>query len=100
MQGYNITSPWFFTNLVNNNYLDIMEKRSIPIEADDVLFVITPQYTYRPDLLAFDLYASSKLWWVFAARNPNIIKDPVFDFRPGVQIYLPKKSTLISSIGI
>jgi hypothetical protein len=51
-------------------------------------------------MLAYDLYGESSLWWVFAQRNPNVLKDPVFDFRSGVQIYIPKKATLQADLGV
>ena len=98
--SYAKTSPWQLTQLNSTNYLDIMVKRDIPALSDDLVFEITPQYTYRPDLLAYDLYSSSKLWWVFSIRNMDIIKDPIFDFVAGTKIYVPKKSTLITVIGI
>ena len=100
MATYTKSSPWSNTRFVNNLYLDIMEKRYIPADPDDILYEIQPQYVYRPDLLAYDLYDSPKLWWVFAMRNMDVIKDPVFDFVPGTQIFLPKKSLLSSLIGI
>ncbi len=96
---YNNKSPWARTE-ITANYLDIYEKRAIPKNPDDILYIIQPQYTYRPDLLAFDLYDSPKLWWVFAVRNMDILKDPVFDFIPGTQIYLPKKSVITAIIGL
>lgn len=97
---YNNTSPYSRTGFNQNGYLDLFNKRYVPKEPDDLLYTIKPQYAYRPDLLAFDLYGSAKLWWVFAARNMNVIKDPVFDFTPGTQIYLPKKSSLTAALGI
>lgn len=100
MPEYSNTSPWFFTNIKNDSYLDIYQARPIPKNPKDLPFEITPQYTYRPDLLSFDLYGTPKLWWVFAVRNPDILKDPVFDFTAGTQILLPKKSTLSATIGI
>jgi hypothetical protein len=50
--------------------------------------------------LAFDLYGTSKLWWVFSQRNLDIIQDPIFDFVPGTQIFIPKRSGLVSILGI
>ena len=52
------------------------------------------------DLLAFDLYSDSRLWWVFTQRNPNSLPDPFFDFVVGVGIYIPKLSTLTQVLGI
>jgi hypothetical protein len=100
MSTYLKSSPWANTKVNVGNYLDFYVKRPIPPQTDDILYDIQPQYTYRPDLLAFDLYGSSKLWWVFAVRNIEVIKDPIFDFVAGNQIYLPKKSTLTTVIGI
>ena len=100
MATYSSTSPWYNTALSQDNYLNIMAKRSIPSDPDDLIFEISPQYTFRPDLLSFDLYGSPKLWWVFAMRNMDVIKDPVFDFTAGTKIYVPKKSVLTSIIGL
>jgi hypothetical protein len=61
---------------------------------------ITAVYNLRPDLLANDLYNDGRLWWVFAQRNPNTLKDPLFDFVLGVKIYIPKENVLKSSLGI
>jgi len=100
MVTYSKTSPYYKTEPSTGDYLDLYSKRSIPADGDDILYEIQPQYTYRPDLLAYDLYGSAKLWWVFAVRNMDIIKDPVFDFVPGNKIFLPKKSLLSSIIGL
>jgi hypothetical protein len=97
---YSNTSPWFTTPIVNNNYLDHFRIRPVSAEVDDYLYVIEPQFTYRPDLLSFVLYDTSKLWWVFSQRNMDIIKDPIFDFVAGTQIFLPKKTKLFQSLGI
>jgi len=46
------------------------------------------------------LYGTPKLWWVFVQRNMDVIKDPIYDFEPGTEIYLPKKSNLERFLGI
>lgn len=96
---YGPSSPYKDTP-VFNNFLDLLQMRKIPKRRDDQVFTITQSYEFRPDLLAFDLYQDSRLWWVFAVRNPNSIKDPIFDFTSGKRIYVPKKETLISALGI
>jgi len=77
-----------------------MTNRPIPRQVDDILFKINTTYNLRPDLLAYDLYGTAGLWWVFAQRNPNTLPDPLGDFREGVQIYLPKIDTLKAALGI
>jgi len=95
---YSSTSPYYLTGVVNRQYLDVMVNRPIPSDPTDVYWEITPTYNLRPDLLAYDLYKDPKLWWVFAQRNPNRIKDPLFDFVSGIKIYIPKLSVLQNSL--
>ena len=99
MTPYSKTSPYYTTELTGS-YLDVINLRSIPNELDDLEFSITKQYEFRPDLLAYDLYGDSTLWWVFAVRNRSVIQDPTFDFIAGTVIYLPKLKTLRASLGL
>jgi hypothetical protein len=99
MATYSNTSPWYTTN-VTKTHLDILNIRPVSAENDDFLYEIEPQYRYRPDLLAFDLYGDASLWWVFTQRNLDTIQDPIFDFVPGTKIFLPKNSSLRSVLGI
>ena len=96
---YKKTSPWYSTKQ-NKLYLDLLQVRPIPAQADDFRYAIENQYRHRPDLLAFDLYGDPKLWWVFTQRNMDIIKDPIYDFEPGTIIFIPKKSNLQNFLGI
>ena len=75
---YPASSPYFATGVVNSRFLDNL----------------------RPDMLAYDLYSNSKLWWVFASRNPNTLADPFFDFTAGTSIYLPDAATLKQVLGL
>lgn len=99
MAQYSNTSPYFLTG-ENQLSLDFLTPRTITAYDDDVLFTIDQTYAYRPDLLAFDLYGSPRLWWVFAQRNPDVIEDSIYDFAPGKIINLPKLSTLKDDLGI
>jgi hypothetical protein len=96
--AYQSTSPYFSTP-VNGEYLGPMVDRNIPKYADDTRFTINETYNLRPDLLAYDLYGTPNLWWVFAQRNPNTITNPLLDFKTGTNIYLPKLSTLKAVLG-
>ena len=96
---YSKKSPYYTTGRYGN-FLDVLTYRSISKQSTDVYYTIDKIYQNRPDLLAFDLYGDSALWWVFAARNPNVLKDPLFDFVAGVSIYIPKKSVLDQDLGL
>lgn len=95
---YNMYSPYKDTAF-DGPYLGLWEPREVPALADDVLLSIPSQFEYRPDLLAHDAYGDARLWWVFAVRNPSVIKDPIYDLVSGVEIYIPQKKTLLSLLG-
>ena len=98
MATYSTTSPYFTTGY-SQFFLDVMINRPIPKEDDDQLFKINTTYQYRPDLLAFDLYDTADLWWVFYQRNPNTLIAPPLDFKADTVIYLPKITTLRNVLG-
>jgi len=98
MPQYDATSPYFETGY-SQFFLDSMVNRPIPKQDDDITFTINLTYQYRPDLLAFDLYGTGALWWVFYQRNPNTLQAPPLDFAVGTTIFLPKVATLKSSLG-
>lgn len=98
MATYGSDSPYYLTGY-SQFYLDVMVNRPIPAQSDDILMQINNTYQYRPDLLAFDLYQTPNLWWVFYQRNPNTLTKPPLDFRQGTQIFIPKLTTLKSALG-
>ena len=97
---YPTTSPYNQTTTVNGQYLDVMINRPINGSPTDVYWQIAPTYNLRPDLLASDLDGDSRLWWVFAQRNPNTLKDPLFDFVTGVNIFIPTADNLKVELGL
>ena len=99
MARYSATSPYFTTS-ESPEHLNILSPREITMELDDQSYTIERTYAYRPDLLAYDLYGTPRLWWVFAQRNPNEIEDPIYDFKPGVTIQLPKPANISKDLGV
>lgn len=83
------TSPYSNTP-IKDFYLDIWEPRHIPVRSDDVEYKIEVKYHLRPDLLSSDLYGSTRLYWVFARRNMDLLIDPIEDFKAGLVIMVPK----------
>lgn len=99
MAKYSNTSPYYATAFVQD-YLDVLRIRPVAAEADDFVYIIESQYAYRPDLLSYDLYGTNKLWWVFTQRNLDKLQDPIYDFVPGTEIYIPKKTGLFKVLGL
>ena len=95
MAKYSESSPWHNTPTNDSNeYMDLLRPRAIPAAPDDVVYEIEPQYNYRPDLLAYDLYGSTRLWWVFIVRNMDLFEDPIDDFTAGTIIRLPSNDAI------
>jgi hypothetical protein len=99
MAKYSQRSPYSATTQ-NNLYLELLQIRPVPAEKDDFRYTIENQYNRRPDLLAYDLYGSAQLWWVFVQRNMDVLKDPIYDFVAGTTIYCPKQSNLQKFLGV
>lgn len=97
MTEYSKTSPYYGTPSWGN-FLDKWEPRTFDMSPSDVVYQIDNFYHMRPDLLAYDLYQDPSLWWVFAIRNPNKIKDPIFDFTTGKLIFVPPITALQSTM--
>jgi len=99
MIDYKNTSPYSKTGQGVES-LSILNKRMFAFEVDDIEYEIDSWYENRPDLLAHDLYGDAKLWWVFMHRNMDVITDPIWAFKSGAIIRIPKKSTLEKYLGV
>ena len=58
MAFYTGSSPYASTQIMDNEYLDLLTIRPVPAKPDDVLYTVEPQYNHRPDLLAYDIYGN------------------------------------------
>jgi hypothetical protein len=76
---------------MNRKYLNLYEP---PLTIDTLseettTYIIQPKFNKRPDLMAFELYGSARLWWVFAHYNRDTLLDPIMDFTAGTKIIAP-----------
>lgn len=94
MAKYNQQSFISRTNLIDSTFLDVNKLPRVPKSIYDEDFVITQEFDQRPDLLSYKLYETSRLWWVFAMRNLDTIKDPIRDFKAGTKIKLPSTESV------
>lgn len=73
--------------------------RPVPKRDDDRVIVVEARHSQRPDKLSFDLYGTPVYWWVFAVRNPNLLRDPIFDLKAGLSIVVPSIDNLRAAVG-
>ena len=86
--------------ILDGVFLDINKLPNIKRTLSDEQYAIDPAYNERPDLLASALYSNSRLWWVFALRNPDVLVDPINDFVEGTVIQLPSGNTVKKIAGL
>jgi hypothetical protein len=91
--SYTRQSPYYNTPQ-NSYYLGFWQAPAVAPSSTNAVITVAQRYRQRPDLLAFDLYGSSQLWWVFAMANPDQIRDPIFDLQPDMQIQVPSAESL------
>lgn len=90
--AYDSNSMYRNTPVIDNKYLDIMVPTVDTIRsADTKTMTLESKYDQRPDKLAYDLYGNAKLWWIFAEYNQDTLKDPIIDFKSGLEIRVPKQ---------
>jgi hypothetical protein len=90
MAKYRADSLYRNTKVVSNQYLDTLDLASIDIDNTSTKTVtIQSKHEEKPDLLAYELYGNSKLWWVFGLFNQDALADPIIDFKAGLKIIVP-----------
>jgi hypothetical protein len=85
---YPSTSPYYKTPQ-SSWAIGIYVDRPIPADASDERVMLDAKYDMKPDRFSNDVYGTPAYYWVFMQRNINLIRDPIFDFRSGMIIYVP-----------
>ena len=93
-------SSLYYATPQTNRTLGIWVPRSIPALDTDAALKINQIHQFRPDLLAYDLYGSTSLWWVFATRNKDLLKDPIYDMVADLEIMITEPGALKSILNV
>ena len=97
--NYSSDSAYALTSQSNSSIGNYVH-RVISATAQDQFLPIDQKYHLRPDKLAYDLYGKSGLYWVFMSRNLDIIRDPIWDFKAGTEIFMPDADQLKKTLGL
>lgn len=73
----------------NTYYMGHYSPIKIPFDSSDYIYEVPAKYNNKPGKLAYDLYGDERLMWVFRYFNNDIINDPIFDLKQGMQIRIP-----------
>lgn len=92
--NYDPSSPYYGTQQTSW-FLSNMTYRSIPRDGTDIFLPsLATKYENRPDLLSYDQYGTPNFWWVFMVVNGDLIKDPIYDMKAGMGLYVPTVARL------
>jgi len=99
---YTRGSPYFNTDQKDDliSFLDFIEFREIPRDATDDVITVSTKFHQRPDLLSFDLYGTTELWWVFVVANPDQMIDPIYGLVADLDLVVPTKQRILNIIGL
>ncbi len=81
---------------LSGNKIAWWERRVYEKSVNDVSVTISPRYSRRPDLLAYDLYGTPMLAWFILQYNT--ISDINAEFVEGAKFTLPTKSRLFGEL--
>jgi hypothetical protein len=96
MDTYNSKSYLSNTNY-NKFYLDVANLPSLKNATGDYV-VVPPECENRIDLFSYQQYGSSRLWWIIAIANADVITDPLWDFKAGLTLLVPRNTVLIEQL--
>lgn len=99
MAGFHRRDSFLKNTGTFDEFLDINKLPKLNQSIYDEDYTLTSADHKRPDLLAYKLYENTRLWWVFALRNPDVIMDPINDFTEGTKIKLPSSDAVKNIAG-
>lgn len=79
-------TSWFLSNMT---YTPIGRDGT-----DEFIPALASKYEFRPDLLSYDKYGTVEYWWVFMDLNPDQIKDPIYDMKSNMSLFVPTANRL------
>ena len=86
-----------YTNTpVNQFYRGYYQPIDIPKDSSDLFILIPSEYHHKPGKMAYTMYGTARLSWIFSYFNREIISDPLFDFEEGLIIRCPTKERVMS----
>lgn len=87
-----------YKNTDNDGYeMKYYNPINIPFDStSDYEITIPEKYDQKPGNMAYDLYGTPRLYWIFAYFNSDIIEDPIFGFKTGITIRVPSKQRLMT----
>jgi hypothetical protein len=72
---------------ISGQFMKWWERKKLPKDSSDKIYVLEKMYEGRPELLAHAVYSNTRLWWIIYQYN-NIL-DPATEFVAGRVLRIP-----------
>ena len=79
-----------------NTFFGPWQPLNLPLDATDSFYLVREGVQARLDLLAYDIYGDSGLWWVIANYN-NVINP--FLLEAGETLRIPSRARVTAALG-
>jgi len=84
------------TNRSNKDFLVLRKAIKLEEDSTDTFIIVTQEMEKRPDLVSYNAYGVSELWWVIYEINQ--IRDPLFDLKSGQILRIPSLDRVLEAI--
>lgn len=78
-------------------FLDVARLPKVETTVGDYI-TVPVECENRIDLFSYQQYGSSRLWWIIALANADMIKDPIWDFKSGMTVFVPRDAALLEKL--
>ena len=82
---------------IRNFYLDVSTLPYVDDQKGNNV-IVPPECENRIDLFSYQQFGTSRLWWVIALANADLIRDPIWDFKSGMSVFVPNDSSFIENL--
>lgn len=82
---------------IRNFYLDVSTLPYVDYQKGNNV-IVPPECENRIDLFSYQQFGTSRLWWVIALANADLIRDPIWDFKSGMSVFVPNDSSFIENL--
>lgn len=96
--AFDKNSPYYETPF-GSRFIGNYVHRDIPADDSDYTITVENKYHERPGLLAYDLFGTRDLAWVFIVLNRDAMTDPIYGLQAGMTLTVPTKERLLGLMG-
>jgi len=93
--AYGQKTNFYNNTAINSKFLEYWSPPYLNNKSQNIeTVIISHTYENRPDLYSYYLYNTPRYLWTFKYLNPDVLKNPIWDFTAGTEIKIFKSGYL------